>query len=108
MALWRVQTAEGDRLARGPVEGGPTELLEGTLDGVLAAGSLDAPSGGPVPAGSVGLAPVEAQGGAGGVVPARGGSGGVGAAGVTYAGSRTARNEESGGHDFYDKVYDAE
>jgi 2-dehydro-3-deoxy-D-arabinonate dehydratase len=32
----------------------------------------------------------------------------VWAAGVTYAASRTARNEESGGHDFYDKVYDAE
>ena len=28
------------------------------------------------------------------------------AAGVTYATSRTARNEESGGHDFYDLVYD--
>jgi 2-dehydro-3-deoxy-D-arabinonate dehydratase len=27
---------------------------------------------------------------------------------VTYAASRTARNEESGGHDFYDLVYDAE
>ena len=30
------------------------------------------------------------------------------AAGVTYATSRSARNEESGGHDFYDRVYDAE
>jgi len=94
MALWRVQTAEGDRLARGPVEGGPTELLEGTLDGLLAAGSLAAPADGPVPAGSVVLAPVGAQE--------------VWAAGVTYAASRTARNEESGGHDFYDMVYDAE
>ena len=27
---------------------------------------------------------------------------------MTYAASRTARNEESGGHDFYDLVYDAE
>ena len=51
MALWRVQTAEGERLARGPVDGGPVELLEGTLDALLAAGSLDAPADGPVPAG---------------------------------------------------------
>ena len=43
MALWRVQTAEGERLARGPVDGGPVELLEGTLDALLAAGTLDAP-----------------------------------------------------------------
>src|SRR3954449_6178485 len=94
MAIWRVQTAGGERVARGPVEAGPTELLEGTLDGLLAGGSRDAPADGPVPAGSVVLAPVGAQE--------------VWAAGVTYAASRTARNEESGGHDFYDKVYDAE
>src|SRR3954447_980655 len=94
MAIWRVQTAGGERVARGPVEAGPTELLEGTLDGLLAAGSLDAPVVGPVPAGSVVLAPVAGQE--------------VWAAGVTYAASRSARNEESGGHDFYDKVYDAE
>ena len=47
-----------------------------------------------MPAGSVLLAPVEGQE--------------VWAAGVTYEKSRVARNEESGGHDFYDKVYDAE
>jgi 2-dehydro-3-deoxy-D-arabinonate dehydratase len=95
MALWRVQTAEGPRVARGPVESGPVELLEGTLDSLLAAGSLDAPATGPVPAGTVILAPVEGQE--------------VWAAGVTYAVSRTARNDESKGqHDFYDKVYDAE
>ena len=94
MALWRVRTAEGERLARGPVDAGPVELLDGTLDALLAAGSLDAPAVGPVPAGSVVLAPVGGQE--------------VWAAGVTYAASRTARNEESGGHDFYDKVYDAE
>ena len=95
MALWRVQTAEGPRLARGPVDGGPVELLEGTLDSLLAAGSLDAPATGPVPAGAVILAPVEGQE--------------VWAAGVTYAVSRSARNDESKGqHDFYDKVYDAE
>jgi 2-dehydro-3-deoxy-D-arabinonate dehydratase len=94
MAIWRVQTADGPRLARGPVEGGPVELLHGTLDALLASGSLDAEADGPVPAGSVLLAPVEGQE--------------VWAAGVTYAASRTARNEESGGHDFYDLVYDAE
>src|SRR5689334_19909906 len=94
MALWRVQTADGPRLARGPVEGGPVELLEGTLDGLLAGGSLDAAADGPVPAGSVVLAPAAGQE--------------VWAAGVTYAVSRTARNEESGGHDFYNLVYDAE
>jgi 2-dehydro-3-deoxy-D-arabinonate dehydratase len=95
MAIWRVQTAEGERLARGPVDGGPVELLEGTLDALLAAGSLDAPVAGPVPAGSVVLAPVAGQE--------------VWAAGVTYAASRSARNDESKGtHDFYDLVYDAE
>ena len=95
MALWRVRTAEGERLARGPLDGGPVELLEGTLDALLAAGSLDAPVTGPVPAGSVVLAPVAGQE--------------VWAAGVTYNASRSARNDESkGAHDFYDLVYDAE
>ena len=97
MALWRVQTASGPRLARGPVEGGPAELLEGTLDALLAAGGKldDAKVTGPAPKGSVLLAPVEGQE--------------VWAAGVTYAASRTARNDESkGAHDFYDLVYDAE
>ena len=95
MALWRVQTATGPRLARGPVDGGPVELLQGTLDALLAAGTLEAEADGPVPAGAVLLAPVEGQE--------------VWAAGVTYAASRTARNDESkGAHDFYDKVYDAE
>jgi 2-dehydro-3-deoxy-D-arabinonate dehydratase len=96
MALWRVRTAEGERLARGPVEGGPTELLaaDATLDALLAAGDLEAPGDGPLPAASTVLAPVQGQE--------------VWAAGVTYATSRSARNEESGGHDFYDLVYDAE
>jgi 2-dehydro-3-deoxy-D-arabinonate dehydratase len=95
MALWRIRTAEGERLARGPVEAGPVELLrERSLDALLAAGTLDGEGDGPVPAGSVVLAPAAGQE--------------VWAAGVTYAASRVARNEESGGHDFYDKVYDAE
>jgi 2-dehydro-3-deoxy-D-arabinonate dehydratase len=96
MALWRVRTAEGERLARGPVEGGPTELLaaDATLDALLAGGELQAEADGPVPVASTVLAPVQGQE--------------VWAAGVTYATSRSARNEESGGHDFYDLVYDAE
>jgi len=97
MAIWRVRTAEGERIARGSVESGPTELLasDATLDALLAAGGgLDAPADGPVPVASTVLAPVQGQE--------------VWAAGVTYATSRSARNEESGGHDFYDRVYDAE
>jgi 2-dehydro-3-deoxy-D-arabinonate dehydratase len=96
MALFKVRTAEGERLARGTVEAGPTELLgpDVTLDALLAEGTLDAPAGDPLPAGSVTLAPVQGQE--------------VWAAGVTYATSRSARNEESGGHDFYNRVYDAE
>jgi 2-dehydro-3-deoxy-D-arabinonate dehydratase len=96
MAIWRVSTGQGERIARGPVESGPAELLAAgtTIDTLLAAGSLDAPGDGLAPAGSVALAPVGGQE--------------VWAAGVTFAMSRSARNEESGGHDFYDKVYEAE
>jgi 2-dehydro-3-deoxy-D-arabinonate dehydratase len=103
MPLWRVRTAQGERLARGALAGGPTELLapEVTLDGLLSAGAgalAEAASGGvgdgPVPAGTTVLAPVGGQE--------------VWAAGVTYSTSRTARNEESGGHDYYNLVYDAE
>jgi 2-dehydro-3-deoxy-D-arabinonate dehydratase len=101
--LWRVRTAQGERLARGVLEAGPTELLpaEVTLDGLLSAGAgalaqaaSDGEGDGPVPAGSTLLAPVSSQE--------------VWAAGVTYSTSRSARNEESGGHDFYNLVYDAE
>jgi 2-dehydro-3-deoxy-D-arabinonate dehydratase len=103
MPLWRVRTAEGERLARGVLAGGPTELMpaETTLDGLLSAGAdalaeaaSSAPADGPVPAGTSVLAPVGGQE--------------VWAAGVTYARSRSARNEESGGHDFYNLVYKAE
>ena len=96
MAIWRVQTAEGERLARGPVEGGPVELLDGDARRAARGRArwTRRPTG-PVPAGSVVLAPVAGQE--------------VWAAGVTYAASRSARNDESkGAHDFYDKVYDAE
>jgi 2-dehydro-3-deoxy-D-arabinonate dehydratase len=103
MALWRVRTAQGERLARGALAGGPTELLpaETTLDGLLSAGAealaeaaSSAQADGPVPAGTTVLAPVGGQE--------------VWAAGVTYARSRSARNEESGDHDFYNLVYEAE
>jgi 2-dehydro-3-deoxy-D-arabinonate dehydratase len=96
MAIWRVSTAQGERLARGPVAGGPAELLPAgtTIDKLLANGSLETEAAGAVPAGSVVLAPVHGQE--------------VWAAGVTYESSRVARNEESGGHDFYDQVYDAQ
>jgi 2-dehydro-3-deoxy-D-arabinonate dehydratase len=96
MAVWRVRTAQGERLARGSVEAGPTELLaqDATLDSLLAGDALEAPGDGPVPVASTVLAPVQGQE--------------VWAAGVTYVTSRSARNEESGGHDFYNRVYDAE
>jgi 2-dehydro-3-deoxy-D-arabinonate dehydratase len=103
MPLWRVRTAHGERLARGTLAGGPTELLpaDATLDGLLSAGAdalaeaaSSGPADGPVPAGTTVLVPVGGQE--------------VWAAGVTYATSRSARNEESGGHDFYDLVYEAE
>jgi 2-dehydro-3-deoxy-D-arabinonate dehydratase len=96
VAIWRVSTPHGERLARGPVATGPAELLPAatTIDTLLAAGSLDAEGVGAVPASSVVLAPVQGQE--------------VWAAGVTYESSRVARNEESGGHDFYDRVYEAE
>jgi 2-dehydro-3-deoxy-D-arabinonate dehydratase len=97
MAIWRVSTPHGERLARGPVDSGPAELLKAgtTIDSLLAAGSLDAEAAGPAPESAIVLAPVQGQE--------------VWAAGVTYAASRTARNDESkGAHDFYDLVYDAE
>jgi 2-dehydro-3-deoxy-D-arabinonate dehydratase len=102
VALWRIRTAEGERLAVGPVAGGPTALLPAgaTVDELLAgpagalADALAGGGGGPVPAGSTVLAPVGGQE--------------VWAAGVTFQRSRAARNEESGGHDHYDQVYEAE
>jgi 2-dehydro-3-deoxy-D-arabinonate dehydratase len=96
MAIWRVSTPQGERLARGPVDSGPAELLPvgTTIDSLLAGGKVDVEGVGPVPASSIVLAPVQGQE--------------VWAAGVTYDASRVARNWESRGHEFYDKVYDAE
>jgi 2-dehydro-3-deoxy-D-arabinonate dehydratase len=101
MALWRVLADGRPRLARGPADGGPAELLEAgaTIDGVLGGDPgalerlLDGP-GEPAPEGLAVLAPVGGQ-------P-------VWAAGVTFLRSRDARLEESRGLDAYDKVYAAE
>jgi 2-dehydro-3-deoxy-D-arabinonate dehydratase len=104
VALWRVRTPAGVRLARGPAGTGPEELLPAGLsvDGLLAGrpGALDAalagPGDGPVPAGSVTVVPVEGQE--------------VWAAGVTFWRSRQARMEEAAAAepDVYDRVYEAE
>ena len=96
MAIWRVSTPHGERVARGPVDSGPAELLPKgtTIDSLLAGGKVDVEGVGAVPESSIVLAPVQGQE--------------VWAAGVTYDASRVARNWESRGHEFYDKVYDAE
>lgn len=105
-ALFRLRLPGGDlRLARGDVDRGPAELLPGmvSLDSLLAhveepagaalAAALEGPGGEPVPEGSMLLAPLLGQE--------------VWASGVTFERSRTARNEEAQGVDFYDRVYDA-
>jgi 2-dehydro-3-deoxy-D-arabinonate dehydratase len=104
MALWRVRTRAGVRLARGPVGTGPEELLPAglTVDGLLAGppGALDAalagPGDGPLPAGTVAVVPVGGQE--------------IWAAGVTFWRSREARMEEAEAAepDVYDRVYEAE
>jgi 2-dehydro-3-deoxy-D-arabinonate dehydratase len=102
LALWRVEVDGRPRLARGPAQAGPAELLaaEATIDGLLGGGPgalaelLDGPALGPVPRGARVLVPVGDQ-------P-------VWAAGVTFPRSRDARVEESRGLDAYDKVYLAE
>jgi 2-dehydro-3-deoxy-D-arabinonate dehydratase len=99
VAIWRLLVEGRPRLALGPADDGPAELLDpgATIDGVLGgdpgalAALLDAPAGDPVPDSAQLLAPVGAQ-------P-------VWAAGVTFLRSRDARLEESRGLDAYDKVY---
>jgi 2-dehydro-3-deoxy-D-arabinonate dehydratase len=103
VGLFRVALADGSiRLARGPVVGGPAELLADGLSveillrrgaGGLAAAVEGDGAGLPVPAGSRLLAPVDGQE--------------VWAAGVTYERSRDARMEESAEASVYDRVYDA-
>jgi 2-dehydro-3-deoxy-D-arabinonate dehydratase len=102
MALWQVIADGGRRLARGPADQGPEELLAASLTidellggapGALAA-ALRGPTAGPVPAGARVVAPVGGQE--------------VWAAGVTYTRSLDARVAESGTPDPYERVYRAE
>jgi len=105
-ALFRLALPDGDvRLARGDAHGGPTDLLapSASLDALLAGddpvpgsaltGAVEGVSEGPVPADATVLAPVQSQE--------------VWASGVTFERSRSARNEEAGPVDIYDRVYDA-
>jgi 2-dehydro-3-deoxy-D-arabinonate dehydratase len=102
-ALWRVRTPDGPRLARGHVHSGPTELLDARLrvsafltdDGTLLRELDTLAAAGPVPPGTPVLPPVDEQV--------------IWAAGVTYARSRQARQDEAvDGGDVYDRVYQAE
>lgn len=106
-ALFRVALPGGAvRLARGPTPAAPTELLDAGRDvddllrevtgapGAALAAALDGPSGGPVPSGHRLLPPLAGQE--------------VWASGVTFERSRSARNEEAGPVDIYDRVYAAE
>jgi 2-dehydro-3-deoxy-D-arabinonate dehydratase len=102
LALFRVRLPDGaDRLAAGPIDAGPRELLppDLTIDRIL---SGDGPAldealhaiDGPVPPGSETVAPVGGQE--------------IWAAGVTYLRSRDARVEEAVEPSPYDRVYEAE
>lgn len=101
-ALWRLQVGDAVRFAAGPPEDGPVHLLpeQVSLDELLARGAdalrevLRQPGGEPVPAGARVLCPLQGQE--------------VWASGVTFERSRTARNEEAGAVDFYDRVYAAD
>jgi 2-dehydro-3-deoxy-D-arabinonate dehydratase len=99
VVLWRVLVGGRPRLARGPADSGPAELLDpgASIDAVLGgepgalAALLEGTASGPAPDGAPVLAPVGRQ-------P-------VWAAGVTFRRSLDARLEESGGLDAYDKAY---
>lgn len=100
-ALWRVAVDGRVRLARGPVDQGPQELLEsaGDVDELLCEGpqtvasAIEGHAVGVVPPGARTLVPIAGQE--------------VWASGVTYERSRQARNEEAGSPDYYDRVYEA-
>jgi len=89
-ALWRVAVDGRVRLARGPVDRGPQELLEsaGDVDDLLGGGpqtltsAIEGQAVGAVPPGARTLVPIAGQE--------------VWASGVTYERSRQARNEEAG------------
>jgi 2-dehydro-3-deoxy-D-arabinonate dehydratase len=102
MALWRVLTDGEFRLARGPADQGPQELLPAslTIDALLGgargdlAAALSGRAAGPVRPDARVEAPVGSQE--------------VWAAGVTYRRSRDARVLESGTPDPYERIYQAE
>ncbi|MDP8978464.1 MAG: fumarylacetoacetate hydrolase family protein [Actinomycetota bacterium] len=102
-ALWRVRLDGRERLARGPVDTGPVELLaEGLSVDDLLAGSagtleyvLDGPGAGDLRAGATVLAPTAGQE--------------IWCAGVTYLRSRDARMGESvSSADHYEQIYHAD
>ncbi|HYJ75846.1 MAG TPA: fumarylacetoacetate hydrolase family protein [Kineosporiaceae bacterium] len=101
MAVWRIDSGGGPRLAVGSLAEGPSVFLAADVRvaDLLQPGGWEelpglAAGGDAVPPGVRVLAPVDDQD--------------VWAAGVTYVRSRDARLEESGRLDAYDKVYVAE
>ena len=101
MALWVIDIDDEQRLARGPVDEGPSELLDASLDidGLLAeSGRFAEVVRSAAPVDDV---PTDAR------IQAPLGQQDVWAAGVTYLRSRDARMHESGVPDSYDLVYDA-
>jgi 2-dehydro-3-deoxy-D-arabinonate dehydratase len=99
-ALWKLLIDGKIRLASGPPDEGPQQLLAASdLDALIGSGAeailgaLDSTTG-PVPESHRILAPIGSQ-------P-------VWASGVTYERSRAARNAESTTPDVYDLVYEAE
>lgn len=101
MAFWVIDVVGMRRLARGPVETGPRELLPATMtvDTLLAepgafSAAVDTAAEGTLPDGAHVRVPVANQD--------------VWAAGVTYLRSRDARMHESDAPDVYDRVYDAD
>lgn len=101
-ALFRIEPQNGTRCwAVGSPEKGPEQLLQSdwSLDHALSSigawsHAIAAAPTGDAPRSARVVAPVESQE--------------VWAAGVTYLRSRDARNEESGGADLYDRVYQAQ
>jgi 2-dehydro-3-deoxy-D-arabinonate dehydratase len=105
LGVFRVDTPDGPRLARGDTDTGPSDLLapevtvrslldDSTSDGVTLERLAELPGYGPIPGSWRVLAPLDEQ-------P-------VWAAGVTFPRSRDARQEEAlDGGDVYDRVFAA-
>jgi 2-dehydro-3-deoxy-D-arabinonate dehydratase len=102
LGLWRVDVEGQVRLARGPSNRGPAELLDIdgdvdqflTLDGPDISVIADVPSPGPVPGAAQVLRPIGAQE--------------VWASGVTFERSLQERNLEAPGVAYYDNIFDSE